>query len=205
MDMKKEDSTKKNTSKDKNTNGEGKDPTKLIQLKTYVSPREKKEIYEYMNKIGEKNFSAFNRMTLRIYMHFIRPIDSALSLNEKLSNIEVQIEEMNTELKKKVSFEDQMEMIKQEQQAIALQQRFLKDELALLDPARIPQYAEIKKEILKLLAGMPQKTMKEFVLMNVLRQDNYDERNIWLTLTKLELDGHISFDKRKGELTLLKT
>jgi DNA-binding transcriptional MerR regulator len=174
------------------------------QYKVYLTIRKRRKIAEYMKQKGKTNFSGFVREAINFYMYHINPVESSASIDHQLQDLEVKIEEINERLEIDESYREEQEQIKQENIILQSQQETLQEKISQLDPEMIPQYYPLKIKILEMLNDIEDHSLKEFVLMNVLRDQGYEENQIWLTLTKLQYEKIITFNKTKGEITLIK-
>jgi regulator of replication initiation timing len=191
--------TKRNNKE--NAHEEDKGPMDSVENKFYTTRRRKEQINKYMELTGRTNFSAFIRLCITMYMEVINPIDREgreLQLWERIKNIETTIKEIS---EKRSTIQEQISSKREEQATITLRRKTLRDQIPSEALTDIPNYEEIKGRIVELIEAMPEKEIKEFVLMQKLKEE-FDEKNIWLTLFKLQKLEKLVFNMNEGVLSI---
>lgn len=186
--------------KEENQNQE--DLQELIQKKLYLTKKFENDIYAYMEKAGFSNFSAFIRLCTRFYMYVIAPIDSnkkTLSLSQRLQKIESQLDQVITEEHK---IEEKALRYQEQKHILEQKEKIFDDRISKQELDKIENYDTIREDIISQIEMMDNNEIKEFVLMGKLKE-KYEEKTLWLSIIKMQIDRDLLFDKTKGKFKLI--
>jgi len=155
----------------------------LKKISVYCSSKLKKEIIEYKE---QNHFKSLSSMFVRAFL-LLRDsyssinTQSRISLEDRLSDIQEKLESLNL---KKELLENEDKLIENQASALDLKDLELSNTAIISSKVEIPDFDKISEEILAFIEKMPNRKIKDFVIMNHFRK-SYSEGIIWSILLHL--------------------